>query len=335
MNKFPLRVYSVVEPAAYEYEKGPLFWITVVWLSLLTLSVLAATLFKIFRRGVQNKLVNCFALQENLKIFSMRESSLTFFNGIRSICLFWIVLGHSVTIRVIDTENWITLKNQFNQLFALVPLGAFFAVDIFFYLGGFLLGYVFFSQLKKNNVGLYFMAMVHRLLRFYPSYITAILIWYQIFPHLGSGPFWPQVDRFVEPCNFMWRNILFIDNMWDKFSCLPWAWYLSNDIQLFAMCLILIALYTRFPRTTVILMVAMIISSVLSNYIISYRKGYITVSHIEDIFFRFNPYFFNLYIKPWSRCPPYLLGLIMGIEYFKFFKFSNQLKKHENLEDER
>lgn len=103
MNKFPLRVNSVVEPAAYEYEKGGLFWFTVIWLGLLTLSVLLATLFKIFRRGVQNKLVNCFALQENLKIFTMRESSLTFFNGIRCICLFWIVLGHSVTIRVIDT----------------------------------------------------------------------------------------------------------------------------------------------------------------------------------------------------------------------------------------
>jgi peptidoglycan/LPS O-acetylase OafA/YrhL len=75
----------------------------------------------------------------------------------------------------------------------MIPLGAFFAVDIFFYLGGFLLGYVFFTQLKRNNVLIYIMAMVHRLLRFYPSYITAILIWYQIFPHSGTGPFWPQV----------------------------------------------------------------------------------------------------------------------------------------------
>jgi peptidoglycan/LPS O-acetylase OafA/YrhL len=96
-----------------------------------------------------------------------------------------------VSIRVVDSANWITLDNQFIKPFAVIPLGSFFAVDIFFYLGGFLLGYVFFTQLKKNNIFIYLMAMIHRLLRFYPSYITAILIWYQIFPHSGSGPFWP------------------------------------------------------------------------------------------------------------------------------------------------
>lgn len=63
----------------------------------------------------------------------------------------------------------------------------------------------------------------------------------------------------------------------------------------------------------------------------SYKEGYITVAHISDIFFRFNPYFFNLYIKPWSRCPPYLLGLILGIEYFKFYKYNSQLAKDPNF----
>lgn len=198
----------------------------------------------------------------------------------------------------------------------MIPLGAFFAVDIFFYLGGFLLGYVFFTQLKRNNVLIYLMAMVHRLLRFYPSYITAILIWYQVFPQSGTGPFWPLVERFVEPCHGMWKNILFIDNMWQEFSCLPWAWYLSNDIQLFAVCLVMIALYTKFPRSALITMGLMIIGSIVYNFVESYKEKYIVVAHISDIFFKFNPYFFNLYIKPWSRCPPYLIGLIMGFEYF-------------------
>jgi hypothetical protein len=212
-GNLPLRTYSVTVPSQFEYGRGGLFYFTVIWLSLMAALVVAASIARLFKK-TPNKYLNCFALQENLKIFAARESSLTFFNGIRSICLFWIVLGHSVTIRVVDSANWITLENQFSVPFALLPLGAFFGVDIFFYLGGFLLGYVFFTQLKKNNPLVYILAMIHRLLRFYPSYLTAILIWYQIFPHLGSGPFWPLVERFVEPCQFMWRNVLFIDNMW-------------------------------------------------------------------------------------------------------------------------
>ena len=38
-----------------------------------------------------------------MKIFAARESSLKFFNGIKGLCLFWIILGHSFSIRVIDS----------------------------------------------------------------------------------------------------------------------------------------------------------------------------------------------------------------------------------------
>lgn len=125
----------------------------------------------------------------------------------------------------------------------------------------------------------------------------------------------------------MWKNILFIDNMWETFSCLPWAWYLSNDIQLFAVCLIMIGLYTKFPRTALITMGLMVLGSITYNFVESYKEKYIVVAHISDIFFKFNPYFFKLYVKPWSRCPPYLIGLIMGIQYFEFFKYNNEHKK--------
>lgn len=107
-GNLPLRTYSVTVPSEYEYPKGGLFWFTVVWLGLLGGLVVLATLARALKKST-NKYLNCFALQENLKIFEARESSLTFFNGVRSICLFWIVLGHSVTIRVVDSENWITL----------------------------------------------------------------------------------------------------------------------------------------------------------------------------------------------------------------------------------
>ena len=42
----------------------------------------------------------------------------------------------------------------------------------------------------------------------------------------------------------------------------------------------------------------------------------------------------QMYIKPWSRAPPYIFGLFLGIEYFKFFKYSQSKKDGVLTEDE-
>ena len=38
----------------------------------------------------------------------------------------------------------------------------------------------------------YPMAIVHRLLRFWPSYIVVIMFYYSIVIHTGEGPIWEQ-----------------------------------------------------------------------------------------------------------------------------------------------
>lgn len=248
-------------------------------------------------------------------------------------CLFWIILGHSFSIRVIDSENWVSLDYQFLKFINLVPLGAFFAVDVFFLIGGFLLGYVFLTALKKNTYHIYLMGIVHRLLRFYPSYITAMLIWYQIFPQTGSGPFWPLQQYFVDFCSTMWRNILFIDNLFVQISCMPWAWYLSNDVQLFVLCIGLLFIYTRWPKIAMGISLALIVGSITFNFVVSQKEGYFVIAHVYDLF-KWNDYFMKMYIKPWSRCPPYILGLFLGIEYYKFFKYNKNKKEGILSEDE-
>lgn len=110
----------------------------------------------------------------------------------------------------------------------------------------------------------------------------------------------------------MWKNVLFIDNMWNEISCLPWAWYLSNDVQLFIVCIWVLFVYTRNKKIGLSLIFGGMIASVVYNFVQSYKYHYTTVAHIKDIF-TWNDYFFSLYIKPWSRCPPYLFGLFVGI----------------------
>ena len=187
--------------------------------------------------------------------------------------------------------------------------------------------------MKKNTVKLYLMAILHRLLRFYPSYITAMLIWYQLFPQSGSGPFWPMQQFYVDPCKNMWRNILFIDNLYESIQCMPWAWYLSNDVQLFILCIWILFLYTRQPKLALIVSGLLIFGSVLFNFLSSQAHNYFTIAHVYDLF-KWNDYFLNMYIKPWSRAPPYIIGLFLGTEYYKFFRYTKNKKENLLSEDE-
>ncbi len=50
------------------------------------------------------------------------------------------------------------------------------------------------------------------------------------------------------------------------------------------------------------------------------------VAHLRD-FAKWNRYFPDVYIKPWSRCPPYLYGLVLGAFYVEYL---NAVKKEED-----
>lgn len=92
-------------------------------------------------------------------------------------------------------------------------------------------------------------AIFHRFCRIIPAYLVAMLIYWKIIALTGSGPLWPiLVDRTNE-CEYMWRNVLFIENLfslWDDMHvCFAWGWYLSNDFQLFIISLLLIFIYAK------------------------------------------------------------------------------------------
>ena len=69
----------------------------------------------------------------------------------------------------------------------------FYAVDVFFYLGGFFVAYVILDPKKVSNFNYrkplsIFLAFLHRLIRLWPSLIVCLLIDWKIAPYIGSGP---------------------------------------------------------------------------------------------------------------------------------------------------
>lgn len=131
--------------------------------------------------------------------------------------MMWVIFGHMYSVRIQNIVNALTVTNEVETPFYLLVLASFFAVDVFFYIGGFLVAYSFLRNSMKSIMK-YPLAIVHRVLRFWPSYIMAMLIYSGIMIHTGSGPLWYKLQTVgqIDYCDSMWKSIIFIDNIVDN-----------------------------------------------------------------------------------------------------------------------
>lgn len=106
--------------------------------------------------------------------------------------MMWVIFGHTFSARLQNSVNALSIESHVQGRFFLFVLSAFFAVDVFFYIGGFLVAYSFLRN-KMKSMMKYPLAILHRVLRFWPSYIMAMLFFYGIMIHLGDGPLWWKV----------------------------------------------------------------------------------------------------------------------------------------------
>ncbi|KAK7462654.1 hypothetical protein BaRGS_00038305 [Batillaria attramentaria] len=116
---------------------------------------------------------------------------------------------------------------------------------------------------------------LHRLWRLTPVYMLWLAIAATLSPHFGDGPLWPE-EGVAESCHTTWwTNMLYINNFvrTDKL-CLPWTWYLANDVQFYAVAPI-----------------------------------FVFFLHLGGGRFDFMD---EYYIKPYCRAAPYFLGLLTG-----------------------
>ena len=180
----------------------------------------------------------------------------------------------------------------------------------------------------------YPLAILHRILRFWPSYLMAILIYLGIFLHVGGGPLWWRVetDGQVYNCDNFWRAMIFIDNLVDngESMCLGYGWYLQNDMQIFILSIPILFLYAKNKRFAYISIVVLMIGSLIANFVMVQINEFIVVAHRQD-FVKWNKYFPNVYIKPWIRCPPYLYGLALGLLYMEYLAAQKEGKEEESF----
>lgn len=158
----------------------------------------------------------------------------------------------------------------------LIP-AAYFAVDTFFWIGGFLVTIGLIGKIAKANnfIVLYCGVVLHRVIRIWPTYMTAILFFWKIAPYLSNGPIWLSFKLLANSCNnggVLW-NMFFLDNFGDHGPsgmdyCFGWGWYLAVDFQLFLITPFLLFLYVKNKKIGWIVTFVLFLASVVTAFVL-------------------------------------------------------------------
>lgn len=167
------------------------------------------------------KFLMCFSLIKNTRaIFdtTIPAGAITSVNGIRTLSIMWVILGHTIAFGMSVLSNTLTLFKWMDRFTMQGILNATVSVDSFFFLSGLLVSYLTLKRFQTDKLlPLILRYYVHRYIRLTPSYAYLIFFYACIFPYLADGPMWftqgPH-SLAAENCDkYWWSNLLYINNL--------------------------------------------------------------------------------------------------------------------------
>nr|XP_034190369.1 nose resistant to fluoxetine protein 6-like [Osmia lignaria] len=262
------------------------------------------------------KILICFSAYSNMKqIFKLDNSSkeLRAFHGIKVLGIIWTIYVHVIfyALNIIGNkaEDYITMSNIESQIIANGTL----SVDTFFFISGFLVVFGFTKKLQRNennvslssNVMTFIRAIIKSYIRFTPTYLIIILLAIINFTWIEKFSLMDFNEPMHELCSkYWWRNILYINNLFEwNDMCLTWSWYIANNMQFFVFGIFVLILSSSYYYTALSLSIATMFLSIFVHAYITYDIGYIPTFDMQSETFTF------IYIRPWMRIPPYIVGM--------------------------
>lgn len=274
-----------------------------------------------------------FSLIENVKkIFSMSEKShlkhhngstsghIEVLHGIRVLMMMWIIAGHSYSFAI----QWLFFKNpkELNSapknLMSQVFANGTFSVDSFLFISGLLVTNLCLKQMRKTGGRLNLVSFyLHRYLRMTPLMMAIIAFTANLLKYASEGPaFEGSTVMFDSWCKKnWWLNALYLHNFVNRENmCLSHTWYSAVDMQLYFIApIILIPLYRR-PKIGFLIMGVMLVASMAFTAFITITRHFPAVPYMNDMIAPdvVNEYYGAVYIKPYTRVGPYLVGMALG-----------------------
>ena len=210
------------------------------------------------------------------------DSNLEAFAGVRAMSMMYVILGHTCLV-MMQGVNYQNLGAEISGSFGTFVQGAFYAVDAFFCMAGFLGTYVLLGKLAKSkgkiNIPL---AYFHRWYRLAPALALLILLFLYVVPFIVHGPVAFGYNGLLEACEkYWWTDLLFINNLWPwemGKQCVGWVWYLANDFQFFLLTpFILLIMYFN-KLIGFIVNVMIILLSVMAAMLVTWKFDFIMPS---------------------------------------------------------
>mmetsp|Transcript_36774 Transcript_36774/g.59407 ORF Transcript_36774/g.59407 Transcript_36774/m.59407 type:complete len:719 (+) Transcript_36774:162-2318(+) len=268
-----------------------------------------------FERCRSNTFVQWFSVGKNANsLFSQRaEEDFKVLNGIRVLSICWVVAGHLVLFFYLENSyvlNPTTVSDFTTKFWFFVVPSAFFAVDTFLFMSGFLAAVSLHKHFNKEwfDVKRYFLALAIRWCRLVPLYASVYLFCFKILSSSGIESFNPECAR---PNQFFPRMFfvygLYNDKDTPLGGCLPMEtdWYLMVDMQCFMFIApFFVYLYCVGARSHNVLLRCVLkygitIALVATSVVLIARSKVASSS--------------AFYTRFWDRWVPYVFGLLLGM----------------------
>ncbi|KAJ3657597.1 hypothetical protein Zmor_009385 [Zophobas morio] len=304
--------------------------VTIVVLGIFLVLVVASTAFDLFlyytKRESPHELFIAFSFFSNGKKLlrsTKNPDQLLCLNGIKSISMMWIVIGHSYSgMRNSPLSNFAELRKWMQNAANMYMMGATIAVDSFFVAAGLVAVYTFLKSRDKGvkfNIILYY---IHRYLRLTPVLIILVLVHLFLLDYFGNGPLWRVVDiTLVQVCEeAWWSTILYITNFVQSGSCIPQTWYLTVDMQLFILSPIVLIPLAKWPKVGLGILGVLVALGSFIPFILRFTYGTEDTGLTSTEAFRY-----VFYYQSYTRFGPYVIGMTLG--YFIYKMKKNAVKR--------
>jgi peptidoglycan/LPS O-acetylase OafA/YrhL len=258
-------------------------------------------------RNLYKLFYSSFDSSDNLKVF----------NGARVLSMLYVVFGHSYfSVLLVPTSNTHYIPELIQYWWFSFVTGAFFAVDVFFFLSAFLGIYLLLAKFPKGTFMNIPLIYFHRFFRLAPNVILVIMFFTTFYEYFGVGPVWLESTKvWIADCpRDWWTFVLFINSIYrgDQSRCLGWLWYLSHDMIFFVTLPIQAWIYRLNRCVGYFLAIFIFLSNlgVVCGLTIYYD---ISSSVLTD-----PNYGSKLYFRPWARYGAYQVGILFGMLYYEY-----------------
>lgn len=99
-------------------------------------------------------------------------------------------------------------------------------------------------------------------------------------------------------------------------KCFGWGWYLSNDFQMFVVGMILLIVYANNRKMGKLLIILSFVAVQTVSIWVSYAWNFKVPMNVVNL--GVPHYYDDYYTKPWTRSPPYFIGLFAGVMYKEY-----------------